>query len=276
MNITDHKAVERIRIVIADDFPAVLDTVERHLAPDYEIVGKVPDGLALVECTCRLQPDLLVIDISMPKLSGIDALRRLRSLGVQTPAIILTNHDDEELAREALAMNAKGFVLKSRMGSDLRTAVVDVLAGRIFISETLHKKLVKKDDQSTPEGTTRLSSRAMEIVLDHSGLLIARTETMNWQAHRVPGCWVKPLFVEQQSDIATSLVRMDPGVHFPAHRHAGPEEVFVLEGDLVVEGQKMKPGDYCHAETGAIHSESYTESGCLFFLKASQLDDIFE
>ena len=49
-----------------------------------------------------------------------------------------------------------------------------------------------------------------------------------------------------------------------------------MEGDLVVEGQKMKPGDYCRAETGTIHSESYTESGCLFFLKASQLDEIFE
>jgi quercetin dioxygenase-like cupin family protein len=82
--------------------------------------------------------------------------------------------------------------------------------------------------------------------------------------------------VEQQRKIATSLVRMDPGTHFPAHRHGGPEEVFVLEGDLVLEGQKMKPGDYCHAEIGTIHSESYTESGCLFLLKASQLDEIFE
>lgn len=268
--------IERIRIVIADDFPEMLDTVEQRLAPDYEIVGKVPDGLALVECTGRLQPDLLVIDISMPKLNGIDALRQLRSMGVQTPAIILTNHDDEDLAKEALSVNAQGFVLKSRLGSDLRMAVGEVLAGRIFISETVRKKLLKKDDQAKPKGRTKLGPHAMEIVLDHPGLLIARTETMNWQAQRVPGCWAKPLLVEPQCKIATSLVRMDPGTHFPAHRHGGPEEVFVLEGDLVLEGQKMKPGDYCHAETGTIHSESYTESGCLFLLKASQLDEIFE
>jgi len=276
MHTTDDKAVERIRIVIADDFPAMLDAVEQRLAPDYEIVGKVPDGLALVECTCRLQPDLLVIDISMPKLSGIDALRQLRSLGVQTPAIILTNHDDEDLAKEALSLNAQGFVLKSRLESDLCDAVAEAVAGRIFISETLRRKLLKKDDQANPKGGTRLGPHAMESALGQSGLIIARAEMINWQSQRVPGCWIKPLLVEQQGKIATSLVRMDPGTHFPAHRHGGPEEVFLLEGDLVVEGQKLKPGDYCRAETGTIHSESYTESGCLFFLKASQLDENFE
>ena len=159
MHITDDKAVERLRIVIADDLPEMLDTVEQRLAPDYEIVGKVPDGLALVECACRLQPDLLVIDISMPKLNGIAALRQLRSRGIQTRAIILTNHDDEDLAREVLSLNAQGFVLKSRLESDLCVAVVEVLAGRIFISETLRTKLLKKDDQANPKGGTRLGPR---------------------------------------------------------------------------------------------------------------------
>ena len=221
IHITDDKAIGRIRIIIADDFAEMLDTVEQYLAPDYEIVGKVPDGLTLVECACRLQPDLLVIDISMPKLTGIDALRQLRSLGVQTPAIILTNHDDEDLAKEALSVGSLGFVLKSRLGSDLRLAIGEVLAGRIFISETLRKKLPKKDDQANLEGGIKLGPHTMEILINHSGLLIARTETMNWQAQRVPGCWAKPLLVEQQRKIATLLVRMDPGTHFPAHWHGG-------------------------------------------------------
>lgn len=134
------KQMERMRLVIADDSPEMLDTVEQRLAPYYEIVGKAPDGLALIECARRLKPDLLVIDVSMPKLSGIDALRQLRSLGVQIPAVILTNHDDEDLAQEALAVGSQGFVLKSRMGTDLRIAVGEALAGRIFISKTLRKK----------------------------------------------------------------------------------------------------------------------------------------
>jgi DNA-binding NarL/FixJ family response regulator len=133
----------------------MLDTVERRLVPDYEIVCKVSDGLALVECACRLQPDLLVIDVSMPKLTGIDALRQLRSRGVHTPAIILTNHDDEDLANEAFSVGSKGFVLKPRLGSDLRLAVGEVLAGRTFISETLRKKLPKTDDQANLEPEER-------------------------------------------------------------------------------------------------------------------------
>src|ERR1700741_3760608 len=120
MHTTDNMPDRRTRIVIADDFPETLETVEGRLAPQFEIVGKVADGLALIECACRLQPDLLLIDVSMPKLNGIEALRRLRSLGVQVPAIILTNHDDEDLATEAFSAGSQGFVVKSHMGTDLQ------------------------------------------------------------------------------------------------------------------------------------------------------------
>ena len=140
MHKTDHKATQRKRIVVADDFPEMLDTVERHLAPDHEIVGMVADGLALVECVLRLQPDLMVIDVSMPKLNGVDALGRLRSLGVRTPAIILTNHDDEDLATRVLSAGSQGFVIKSQLGHDLRLAVADVLAGRVFVSKALGRE----------------------------------------------------------------------------------------------------------------------------------------
>ena len=138
--------------------------------------------------------------------------------------------------------------------------------------EYSEKKLLMKSEQERSEGEVLHNVQAIQVLLDHSGLLISRTETTSWQAGRAPGCWAKTLFVEKETSIATSLIRMDPGTHFPRHRHAGAEEVFLLEGDLVVEGQKMKPGDYCRAETGSTHSESYTESGCVFLLKASQLD----
>jgi DNA-binding NarL/FixJ family response regulator/quercetin dioxygenase-like cupin family protein len=276
MHTTDNMADRRRHIVIADDFPEMLETVERRLAPQFEIVGKVADGLALIECACRLQPDLLLIDVSMPKLNGIEALRRLRSLGVQIPAIILTNHDDEDVATEALSAGSQGFVVKSHLGTDLSLAIAEVLAGRTFISRALREKLSKKEEQKRAEGESQFDVHAIEVLLDHSGLMIKRTETAVWQAGRAPGCWAKTLFVEKESDISTSLIRMDPGTRFPRHRHAGTEEVFLLEGDLVVEGEKMKPGDYCRAEIGSTHAESYTDSGCVFLLKASQLDELFE
>ena len=118
------------------------------------------------------------------------------------------------------------------------------------------------------------SSLASEGLLNSSGMFIARTEAMNWQAGAAPGVWAKLLFADQQRQSITSLIRMEPGAHYAPHRHHGPEEVFLLSGDLMLEGQQMKSGDYCRAETGTIHGESYTESGCLFVLIASQLDEV--
>ena len=127
----------RKRIIIADDYPEMLDAVENQLASDYDVVGKVADGVALVECACRLKPDMLVIDFAMPKMNGIEALRQLRSLNTQFPAIILTMHPDQTIAEEARSAGAQGFVVKSRMANDLPVAVREVLAGRILYLSSL-------------------------------------------------------------------------------------------------------------------------------------------
>lgn len=126
---------EQIRVVVADDLPELVDAVAKQLLPDYTVVGRAGDGVALVECALELAPDLLVTDVSMPKLTGIEALRRLRDLGVQIPTIILTVHEDEELVKEAMSLGAQGFVLKHRMVSDLPLAAREVLNGRTFVSE---------------------------------------------------------------------------------------------------------------------------------------------
>jgi DNA-binding NarL/FixJ family response regulator len=267
---------EQVRVVIADDVPEIADAVAKRLAPDYTVIGRVSDGVALVECALELAPDLLVTDVSMPKLTGIEALRRLRDLGVQIPAIILTVHEDEELVKEALSLGVRGFVLKRQLVSDLPLAVREVLSGRTFVSEAARKKVLTGDAATHLEGATTVGRLAAQILLDRFGLFISRTEEMEWQAGGASGCQRKLLFVDERQQSATSLVRMQAGTHFPAHRHGGPEEVFMLGGDLVVEGQTMKPGDYCRAETDSIHRESYTESGCLFLLRASQHDEMIE
>jgi Response regulator containing a CheY-like receiver domain and an HTH DNA-binding domain len=265
---------EQIRVVVADDVPEMVDAVAKRLAPDCTVIGRASDGAALVECALELAPDLLVTDISMPKLTGIEALRRLRRLGVQIPAIILTVHEDEELLKEALSLGVQGFVLKRQLVSDLPRAVREVLEGRTFVSGSVRKKVLIRGAATDLEGATKVDRLAVEILLDGLGLFIARTEGMEWQLGGVSGCQRKVLFVDDRQQCVTSLVRMHAGTHFPAHRHGGPEEVYMLEGDLIVEGQRMKPGDYCRAETTSIHGESYTESGCVFLLKASQHDQI--
>lgn len=139
MYAPDPRENGRIRVVIADDFPEMFAAVEKCLEPDCEITERVGDGAALVESACRLQPDLLLSDISMPKLNGIEAVRQIRSMRLQTPAIILTINDDEDLAKEAFLAGAQAFVLKSQMGSDLRLAIREVMAGRTYTSEPVRK-----------------------------------------------------------------------------------------------------------------------------------------
>lgn len=148
---------QRKRIVIADDFARMLDAVERRLAIDYDVVGKALDGVELVEYACRLRPDLMVVDFAMPRLNGIDALRHLRSIGIEIPSVILTMHEDEDLAPEARSVGAQGFVIKSRLETDLRLAVEEVLAGRSFTSEPLSHGMRRK-------GKTKSLAEVMRVV----------------------------------------------------------------------------------------------------------------
>jgi CheY-like chemotaxis protein len=267
---------KQISVVVADDVQEMVDAVAKRLAPGCAVIGSVSDGAALVECALELAPDLLVTDISMPKLTGIEALRRLRDQGVQIPAIVLTVHQDEELLKEALSLGVRGFVLKRQLVRDLPLAVREVLEGRTFVSEAVGRKALTGDAAKALEVAARGGRLATWVLLDGFGLFIARTEDMEWRLDGASGCERKDLFVDECLQCVTSLVRMKAGARFPAHRHGGPEEVFMLGGDLVVQGQTMKEGDYCRAETASIHGESYTESGCLFLLKASQHDEIIE
>jgi anti-sigma factor ChrR (cupin superfamily) len=112
------------------------------------------------------------------------------------------------------------------------------------------------------------------VLLEQGGLLIARSDELSWRG-MAPGIVYKPLYQDATRKYSTSLVRMDPGVHYPSHRHAEIEELFLLSGDLHVEGQIMRSGDYCRADSGTIHGETFTDSGCLFLLLASQENEVF-
>jgi DNA-binding NarL/FixJ family response regulator len=127
----------KVRILLADDHRPFLNMVEGLLATTYEIVGSVSNGQSLVDAAKRLKPDLIVSDISMPILSGIDASKQLRESGGAAKIIFLTVHSDADFVQTCLAAGAAGYVLKSRIMSDLLHAVQEALAGRIFISPPL-------------------------------------------------------------------------------------------------------------------------------------------
>jgi len=112
------------------------------------------------------------------------------------------------------------------------------------------------------------------VLLRKAGLLITRSEGLSWEAAVIPGILSKSLFVDAQRKYSISLVRMEPKTVFPSHRHNDIEEVFVLEGDLLVEGVHMVRGDFCRSEPGSIHGATTTESGALLLVSASQQDEI--
>ena len=131
-----------VRVLVADDHPHFSEMVESLLFPGFEIIGKVGDGRALVDAALRLKPDLILTDISMPVLNGIDAVEELRKIGITTKVIFLTVHSDSEFVRICLAAGAFGYIVKPRVAIDLLPAIRRVLAGHLFVSTF--------DDDETP------------------------------------------------------------------------------------------------------------------------------
>jgi len=113
------------------------------------------------------------------------------------------------------------------------------------------------------------------ILLEQNGLLIARSGELAWQT-LAPGIVYKPLYQDAARNYNTSLVRMEAGARYPSHHHAAIEELFLLSGDLHVENQVMLAGDYCRADSGTIHGETFSDNGCLFLMMASEENQIIE
>ena len=115
------------RLVLADDHSLLLDAFEKLLEPECEVVGKVTDGRALLEIVPDLNPDVVILDISMPNLNGLSAARELRKSLPHVKLIFLTVHEDPDLAAEAFRIGASGFVLKSSAASELFQAIKQVM-----------------------------------------------------------------------------------------------------------------------------------------------------
>jgi DNA-binding NarL/FixJ family response regulator len=126
--------MERARIVLADDHPGLLKCIEGMLVGEFDIVGLATDGTAALEITQRLNPDVLVLDITMPRMDGLEVARRLKQADSKARIMFLTIHQDADFLRTALELGAEGYIVKCRLASDLIPAVREVLAGRQFVS----------------------------------------------------------------------------------------------------------------------------------------------
>ncbi len=126
--------MKRVRVLIADDHVLLLDAFERLLESEFEVVGKATNGRELVKLALELQPEVIVGDMSMPELNGLEAARQVLSKLPETRIVLLTVHEDEVLAADAFRAGVAGYVVKRSAASELQRAINDVLAGKTYLT----------------------------------------------------------------------------------------------------------------------------------------------
>jgi len=135
--------VAKVRILLADDHTLVAEAIKRLLEPEYHVVGVVPDGRALLREATALKPDIVIVDLNMPMLNGIDASKQLKAVSPALKIIVLTMNEDVEIAAETMRTWASGYLLKKSAGSELVKAVKEVLRGGKYVTPALTQQLVE-------------------------------------------------------------------------------------------------------------------------------------
>lgn len=156
---------KQTRLLLADDHPLTLAGLRAFLEEHLQCVGTVTDGRALVEAALRLQPDLIVLDITMPLLNGIDAAIQIRKSLPEVKLLFVTMHVNPSYLEAALDAGATGYVLKSAAREELLHAIQSVLRGDIYVSPSLStERLERFRDPSRAAATLRLTAREREIL----------------------------------------------------------------------------------------------------------------
>ena len=152
------------RVILADDHTMVREGIALLLPSDVELVATVADGRELVEAARRLRPDVVVADLTMPGMGGLDALRQLRSEGLETRFIVLTVHADPAIAAEALQAGAAGFVVKHAAGEELLQALRQALAGRTYLTSLVSGDVVRRLARGEHAPGSTLTARQREVL----------------------------------------------------------------------------------------------------------------
>lgn len=155
------------RILLADDHALVLEGFRRILEGRYELVGTVEDGRSLLEAAKKLQPEIIILDVSMPLLNGIDATAQLKKLCPKTKIIVVTMHSDTDYVRSAFEAGASAYVLKRSAVDELEQAIRAVLAGHSYITPLITRELLDVFLSRASEksgGTDGLTTRQREVL----------------------------------------------------------------------------------------------------------------
>jgi len=156
----------RPRVFIADDHKLIVEAFRRLLQSHYEIVGTATDGLSLLQAAPQVKPDVIVIDLVMPLLNGLEAGRQLRSMIPTVKLVFVTMNEDPEIAREAMREGVSGYLLKSSASEELFQAISVALKGGSYVTPRLAKEMEEAFIRNPKVGSTekRLTSRQREVV----------------------------------------------------------------------------------------------------------------
>ena len=149
-------SMRRPRILVADDHSIVLAGVRNVIEQDFELVGCVGDGKSLVEAALKMRPDLVILDIGMPVLNGIDAAKQIRKVWPEVKLLFLTMHANQMYLREAMRAGGSGYVLKTSASEELKPAIQKVLKGQFYVSPAMGPDVL--DAIQTPSGRSPVST----------------------------------------------------------------------------------------------------------------------
>jgi DNA-binding NarL/FixJ family response regulator len=156
----------RPRVLLADDHTLLLEAFEKLLEPEYAVVGTVSDGRALLAMAAELKPDVIVLDIAMPLLNGLDAARQLKKTMPAIKLVFLTMSEDPDLAHEAFRIGASGYLLKTSASSELSMAINEALCGRSYVTPHITQGMVNSFIRRPGDnrGSPQLTSRQREVL----------------------------------------------------------------------------------------------------------------
>lgn len=165
MNSASRDTMTRTTVLLADDHAIVAEGLARLLGDqEFDVVGAVGNGSQLIEAAKRLRPDVIVTDLSMPGMSGLDVLARLKSDGIDSKVIVLTMHDDADLATSAIRGGAAGFLLKEGAGEELLSAIGQVLLGHVYITPALTRGVMARMASSSGASESQLTPRQLDVL----------------------------------------------------------------------------------------------------------------
>ena len=158
--------MRKARVLLADDHEMLQEAFKQLLQPDFEVVGTVGNGHALLTAAAELKPDVIVLDIAMPQMNGMVAARRLKQTMPEVKIIFLTVNEDADFASEAMRIGASGYLLKSSAASELFQAIEVALKGKSYVTPLIMQEMVASfaNDRQAGEASDKLTMRQREVL----------------------------------------------------------------------------------------------------------------